>query len=235
MTWRLPIAIPTRGGASVQTTFNELPDELKPFVTLFVGAPSEADCKQILVPTGIAEKRQFILDYYKEDFVMVDDDVSFKAPDMKSKVSVGDFYNFQKTFDDNTDIALLCDSGRFMFHVQPELSRGTWKFVAHRKSLIDNERYDIVDIFEDADFYFQLLNNRKKLRKCKAFLSTNRTADYAATQNYDQIKLRWKKEFSRFLKVADEESVYAGKKLDFKLKIGWLAAEKPSSNLQEFF
>jgi hypothetical protein len=243
MEWDYPICIPTRGGASPQVTYRNLPDELKKFVIFYSSEKIQEDIpeavEKIVSVSGIAEKRQLILDDMSGDFVMVDDDVRLYKNTSKTIIAeYSDFIEFKKEFLLNEDFALFSTHGRAFSNYAKRISPGLAKFVLHRRTLIQNERYDQVTHFEDIDFCLQLLKSGKKLAKFSGLVDVNKISMYEETaEDFNIIFDRWAAGFQEVMTYKPKPSNFIGKvEIPHSYKIEWSKPFKESSNtLGDFF
>ena len=232
----IPIYIPTRGGKSKQITYNNLPDEQKANVILFVGEPVNIAAPQIVCSEGIARKRQMIVEHAREHnykyFVMIDDDCRFKpfvridygaAVEYKvgrGRANANTFNHFysrsQELFDEYPSLSLISDHNSAFVNgnKNDEWSVGLSKFVLHNTSRI-TARYDRVGIFEDIDFYLQETVAGHSLIKLKSLCVANKTSDYKdmSANTYLGFFQEWKSAYGPYVNVDwTTPSVFAGDK-----------------------
>lgn len=244
MKWNLPIAIPTRGGASKQKTLEKLPESIRKNVVFFSG-------EKIQLAHGVAEvqtpglkipaKRQYILDYFRklnQDFAMVDDDVSFFGVEEGKTVKIEEahFDKFMDVYNKERDIGLLSTTSRAFCNASTYLAYGVGKFVIHRLDLITEEfRYDRYPQFEDMDFYFQVMGKGVGTKKNNTIADTNDYDEHSdPVPLRDEILRSWKREFPHLIDLLPGESLFAGgKKVGYKVRIKWANQKLSATTILE--
>lgn len=236
MELKIPIYIPTRGGKSKQITYDNVPDEHKSNVIMFVGEQANVSAPQIVCSNeGIARKRQMILEHARDNhyeyFVMIDDDCRFKPFEIrdvggkfeykiaKGKATANTFNDFfsrsLEMFEQYKNLSLISDHNSAFVYTNKnnEWSMGLSKFVLHNTARITS-RYDRVNIFEDIDFYLQETSCGKSFMKLKRLSVSNKTSDYKDMDNDKYVKFfdEWKKSYGPYVDILEVPSIFAGDK-----------------------
>lgn len=240
------IIIPTRGGENaVLKTIRNIPEEIHDSILLVASEPVLVNVDQIVLGTGIgiAEKRQFIHQMqidFGEDYFMVDDDVSFGAPDESMKLrraKLDDFVRFEHLCRENRDqYGLISSHPRFFSNRPVRFYPGLSKFVYHNVELTKNARYDKNDRFEDVDFYLQLIESGIGCVKHNSLVDWNDFSDTEhSIESRVEIIRRWAIDYPNAVTIKEEPSLFAGKKkIPFKIRINWSYANKKTCNSIEF-